>query len=75
MFLVKLKERRDFPCVQHIESHSNTDSTGCLEHSHHEEEEGTPMARTPTANSIRTMSYRRLGKHKGKVKQNVTVSH
>ena len=52
------------------ESHSNTGSTGCPEHSKHEEEEGTP-----TANFIKTLSYRRLGKHKGKVKQNVTVSH
>ena len=65
------------------ESHSNTGSTGCLEHPNHEEEEhpnheedeGTPTARTPTANSSRTMSYRRLGKHNGKVKQNATVSH
>ena len=66
------------------ESHSNTGSTehlnheeeeGTPEHPNHEEEEGTPTARTLTANSIRTMSYRRLGKHKGKVKQNVTVSH
>ena len=37
------------------ESHSNTRSTGCLEHPNHEEEEGTPTARTPTANSSRTM--------------------
>ena len=56
------------------ESHSNTGSTGCLEHSNHEEE-GTPTARTPTANFIKMLSYRRLGKHKGKVKQNVNVSH
>ena len=40
-----------------------------------EEEEGTPTARTPTANFSRTVSYRRLGKHKGRVKQNAIVSH
>ena len=65
------------------ESHNNTGSTGCPEHPNHEEEghpnheeeEGTPTARTPTANSSRTVSYRRLGKHKGKVKQNTIVSH
>ena len=52
------------------ESHSNTGSTGYPKHSNHEEEEGTP-----TANFIKTLLYRRLGKHKGKVKQNITVSH
>ena len=67
------------------ERHNNTGSTGCPEHTNHEEEEeehpnheeeeGTPMARTPTANSSRTVSYRRIGKHKGRVKQNATVSH
>ena len=45
------------------------------EHPNHEEEEGTPTARTPMANSSRTVSYRRLEKHKGRVKQNATVSH
>ena len=67
-----------------IERHNNTGSTGCPEHTNHEEEEehpkheeeeGTPTARTPTANSSRMVSYRRLGKHKGRVKQNATVSH
>ena len=67
-----------------IERHNNTGSTGCPEytnheeeeeHPNHEEEEGTPTARTPTANSSRTVSYRRIGKHKGRVKQNATVSH
>ena len=58
-----------------IERHNNTGSTGCPEHTNHEEEEGTPTARTPTANSSRTVLYRRLGKHKGRVKQNATVSH
>ena len=57
------------------ESHNNIGSIGCPEHTNHEEEEGTPTARTPTANSSRTVSYRRLGKHKGRVKQNATVSH
>ena len=57
------------------ENHSNTGSTGNPEHSNHEEEEGTPTARAPTANFIKMLSYRRLGKHKGKVKQNVTVFH
>ena len=52
------------------ESHSNTSSTGYPKHSNHEEEEGTP-----TANFIKMLLYRRLGKHKGKVKQNITVSH
>ena len=66
------------------ESHNNIGSIGCPEHinheeeeehPNHEEEEGTPTARTPMANSSRTVSYRRLGKHKGRVKQNATVSH
>ena len=56
--------------VRVYENHSNTGSTGNPEHSNHEEEEGTP-----TTNFIETLLYRRLGKHKGKVKQNVTVSH
>ena len=59
------------------ERHNNAKSTGCPKHtnpeeeegSNHEEEEGTPPARTLT------MSYRRLGKHKGRIKQNATVSH
>ena len=50
-----------------IESHS---SIGSPEHSNHEEED-----ETPTATSIKTLSCMRLGKHKGKLKQNVTVSH
>ena len=67
-----------------IERHNNTGSTGCPEHTNHEEEEkhpnheeeeGTPTARTPTAISSKTVSYRRLGKHKGRVKQNAIVSH
>ena len=61
--------------VRVYENHSNTGSIGNPKHSNHEEEEGTPTARTPTANFIKTLSYRRLGKHKGKIKQNVTVSH
>ena len=66
------------------ERHNNTGSTGCPEHtnheeeeehSNHEEEEGTPTARTPTATFNRKVSYRRIGKHKGRIKQNATVSH
>ena len=49
------------------ESHN---SIGSPAHSNHEEEE-----ETPTATSIKTLSCMRLGKHKGKLKQNVTVSH
>ena len=62
-----------------IERHNNTGSTGCPEHTNHEEEEEHPNHEeeegTPTANSSRTVSYRRIGKHKGRVKQNATVSH
>ena len=54
------------------ESHSSTGSTGSPAHSNHEEEEEDE---TPTANFIKTLSCIRLGKHKGKLKQNVTVSH
>ena len=49
------------------ESHS---SIGGPAHLNHEEEEETPMA-----TSIKTLSCIRLGKHKGKLKQNVIVSH
>ena len=51
------------------ESHS---STGSPAHSNHEEEEEDE---TPTATFIKTLSCIRLGKHKGKLKQNITVSH
>ena len=51
------------------ESHS---STGSPTHSNHEEEEEDE---TPTANFIKTLLYIRLGKHKGKLKQNITISH
>ena len=54
------------------ESHSSTGSTRSPAHSNHEEEEEDE---TPTANFIKTLSCIRLGKHKGKLKQNVTVSH
>ena len=54
------------------ESHSSTGNTGSPAHSNHEEEEEDE---TPTANFIKTLSCIRLGKHKGKLKQNVTVSH
>ena len=65
------------------ERHNNAKSTGCPEHtnpeeeeeSNHEEEEGTPMARTPTATFHRTVSYSLIGKHKGRIKQNATISH
>ena len=65
------------------ERHNNAKSTGCPEHtnpeeeegSNHEEEEVTPTARTPTATFHRTVSYRLIGKHKGRIKQNATVSH
>ena len=50
------------------ESHG---STGGLAHSNHEEEEEEALTATP----IKTVSCIRLGKHKGKLKQNVTVSH
>ena len=49
------------------ESHGNTKGPA---HSNHEEEE-----EAPTATPIKTVSCIRLGKHKGKLKQNVTVSH
>ena len=50
------------------ESHGNT---GGPTHSNHEEEE----EEAPTATPIKTMSCIKLGKHKGKLKQNITVSH
>ena len=57
--------------VQHSqevsESHSSIRSPA---HSNHKEEE-----ETPTATSIKMLLCIRLGKHKGKLKQNVTVSH
>ena len=52
----------------HCESHG---STGGLARSNHEEEE----EEAPTATPIKMVSCIRLGKHKGKLKQNVTVSH
>ena len=62
-----------------LERHNNAKSTGCPKHTNPEEEEEHPNHEeeegTPTANSSRTVSYRRLGKHKGRVKQNATVSH
>ena len=58
-FLIRL--RRD-------ESHGNT--KGPAHSNHEEEEEEAPMA-TP----IKTVSCIRLGKHKEKLKQNITVSH
>ena len=65
------------------ERHHNATSTGCPEHtnpeevegSNHEEEDGIPTARTPTATFHRTVSYSLIGKHKGRCKQNATVSH
>ena len=65
------------------ERHNNAKSAGCPEHtnpeeeegSNHEEEEGTPTARTPTATFHRMVSYSLIGKHKGRSKQNATVSH
>ena len=61
-----------------FERHNNTGSTGCPEHTNHEEEEEHPNHEeeegTPTARTL-TVSYRRLGKHKGRIKQNATVSH
>ena len=49
------------------ESH---DSTGGPAYSSHEEEEEAPKA-----TSVKTVSCVRLGKHKGKLKQNAIVSH
>ena len=60
------------------ESHNNIGSIGCPEHTNHEEEEEHPNHEeeegTPTARTL-TVSYRRLGKQKGRIKQNATVSH
>ena len=57
-----------FPiCLRGGESHG---STGGPTHSSYEEEE-----EVPTATSIKTVSCVRLGKHKGKLKQNTIVSH
>ena len=53
------------------EIHGSTSSSGGPEDSNHEEEE----EEAPTATSIKTLSCMRLGKHKGKLKQNVIVSH
>ena len=50
-----------------IESHG---STGGPVHSNHEEEE----EEAPKATPIKTVSCIKLGKHKGKLKQNVTIS-
>ena len=50
-----------------IERHG---STGGPAHSNHEEEE----EEAPTATPIKTVSCIKLGKHKGKLKQNVTIS-
>ena len=65
------------------ERHHNATSNGCPEHtnpeevegSNHEEEDGTPTARTPTATFHRTASCSLIRKHKGRSKQNATVSH
>ena len=65
------------------ERHNNAKSTGCPEHtnpaeeegSNHEEEEESPMARTPTATFHTTVSFSLIEKHKGRIKQNATVSH
>ena len=61
--LVRFAALHQLPLV--TESHG---STGGTTHSNHEEEE----EETPTATLIKTVSW---GKHKGKLKQNVTVSH
>ena len=50
-----------------VESHG---STGGPAHSSHEEEE----EEAPKAIPIKTVSCIKLGKHKGKLKQNVTIS-
>ena len=63
--LVRFAALHQLPLV--TESHG---STGGPAHSNDEEEE-----ETPTATPIKTVSCIRLGKHKGKLKQNVTVSH
>ena len=51
-----------------VESHG---STGGPAHSSHEEEE----EEAPKATSVKTVSCVRLGKYKGKLKQNAIVSH
>ena len=50
------------------ESHGSTKGPA---HSNHEEEE----EEAPTATPIKTVSCIKLGKHKGKLKQNITISH
>ena len=55
----------------HLRADESHGSTGGLAHSNHEEEEEEALTATP----IKTVSCIRLGKHKGKLKQNVTVSH
>ena len=50
-----------------IESHG---STGGPVHSNHEEEQ----EEAPNATTIKAVSCIKLGKHKGKLKQNVTIS-
>ena len=58
------------------EIHGSTSSSGGPEDSNHEEEEEEEEEEeAPTATSIKTLSCMRLGKHKGKLKQNVIVSH
>ena len=54
----------------HLRGDESHGSTGGPAHSNHEEEE-----EAPTATSIKTVSCIRLGKHKGKLKQKVIVSH
>ena len=51
-----------------LESHGNTKGPT---HSNHKEEE----EEAPTTTPIKIVSCIRLGKYKGKLKQNVTVSH
>ena len=57
------------------ERHHNATSNGCPEHTNHEEEDGTPTARTPTATFHNTVSCSVIRKHKGRSKQNATVPH
>ena len=57
------------------ERHHNATSNGCPEHTNHEEEDGTPTARTPTATFHKTVSCSVIRKHKGRSKQNATVPH
>ena len=60
------------------ERHNNAKSTGCPEHTNPEEEEGSNHEEeegTPTATFHKTVSYSLIGKHKGRIKQNATVSH